>query len=134
MWPLEAQLTRDFATGLQEILVVEEKRQVIEYQLKEELYNWRADVRPNVLGKFDEVRGRPAPAANGRCPTRPRNTLLRANADLSPALIAKAIAQRLKKTGLLAAAGADMAARIDAQTGHPRSQGARDAGAGRPAA
>jgi indolepyruvate ferredoxin oxidoreductase len=40
--------------GLQEILVVEEKRQVIEYQLKEELYNWRADVRPNVLGKFDD--------------------------------------------------------------------------------
>ncbi len=40
--------------GLQEILVVEEKRQVIEYQLKEELYNWRPDVRPSVLGKFDE--------------------------------------------------------------------------------
>jgi len=55
VWPLEAQLTREFATGLQEILVVEEKRQVIEYQLKEELYNWRADVRPTVLGKFDEV-------------------------------------------------------------------------------
>ena len=54
VWPLEAQLTREFATGLQEILVVEEKRQVIEYQLKEELYNWRADVRPNVLGKFNE--------------------------------------------------------------------------------
>ena len=36
--------------------MVEEKRQVIEYQLKEELYNWRADVRPNVLGKFDEAR------------------------------------------------------------------------------
>jgi indolepyruvate ferredoxin oxidoreductase len=57
VWPLEAQLTRDFATGLQEILVVEEKRQVIEYQLKEELYNWRADVRPNVYGKFNEVEG-----------------------------------------------------------------------------
>jgi indolepyruvate ferredoxin oxidoreductase len=54
VWPLEATITRDFAQGLQEILVVEEKRQVIEYQLKEELYNWRADVRPNVLGKFDE--------------------------------------------------------------------------------
>ncbi|HRM84100.1 MAG TPA: indolepyruvate ferredoxin oxidoreductase family protein, partial [Acidovorax temperans] len=51
VWPLEATITRDFAQGLQEILVVEEKRQVIEYQLKEELYNWRADVRPNVLGK-----------------------------------------------------------------------------------
>ncbi len=57
VWPLEAQLTREFATGLQEILVIEEKRQVIEYQLKEELYNWRADVRPNVLGKFGEVEG-----------------------------------------------------------------------------
>jgi indolepyruvate ferredoxin oxidoreductase len=54
VWPLEATITREFAQGLQEILVVEEKRQVIEYQLKEELYNWRPDVRPNVLGKFDE--------------------------------------------------------------------------------
>ncbi len=57
VWPLEASITRSFATGLQEILVVEEKRQVIEYQIKEELYNWRADVRPNVLGKFDEQPG-----------------------------------------------------------------------------
>jgi indolepyruvate ferredoxin oxidoreductase len=65
VWPLEATITRDFAQGLQEILVVEEKRQVIEYQLKEELYNWRDDVRPNVLGKFE----RRHPAANGRCPT-----------------------------------------------------------------
>ena len=92
VWPLEAQLTREFATGLQEILVVEEKRQVIEYQLKEELYNWRDDVRPTVLGKFNEMEGgewsTPSPSAN---------TLLRANADLSPAIIAKAIAQRLKK-------------------------------------
>jgi indolepyruvate ferredoxin oxidoreductase len=43
-----------FAEGLEEILVVEEKRQLIEYQLKEELYNWREDVRPRVIGKFDE--------------------------------------------------------------------------------
>ena len=57
VWPLEAQSTREFAQGLREILVVEEKRQVIEYQLKEELYNWRPDVRPNVLGKFDEAEG-----------------------------------------------------------------------------
>src|SRR6266567_3747463 len=57
VWPLEATITREFAKGLQEILVVEEKRQVIEYQVKEELYNWRNDVRPNVLGKFDEAEG-----------------------------------------------------------------------------
>ncbi len=118
VWPLEAQLTRDFATGLQEILVVEEKRQVIEYQLKEELYNWRSDVRPNVVGKFDEGEVHAAEGYSGgewSMPNPTSHTLLRANADLSPALIARAIAARLKKTGLLAAAGADMAARIDAQ-------------------
>jgi indolepyruvate ferredoxin oxidoreductase len=54
--------------GLQEILVVEEKRQVIEYQIKEELYNWRPDVRPNVLGKFDDT-GKAARAASGAWPT-----------------------------------------------------------------
>ena len=32
-WPLEAVGARRFATGLEEILVVEEKRQIIEYQL-----------------------------------------------------------------------------------------------------
>ncbi|ACB36159.1 pyruvate ferredoxin/flavodoxin oxidoreductase [Leptothrix cholodnii SP-6] len=99
VWPLEATITREFAQGLQEILVVEEKRQVIEYQLKEELYNWRADVRPDVVGKFDEAEGdhsggewsRPNPSANG---------LLRAKLDLTPAIIAKAIAKRLIKRGV----------------------------------
>jgi indolepyruvate ferredoxin oxidoreductase len=110
VWPLEAQLTREFATGLQEILVVEEKRQVIEYQLKEELYNWRADVRPNILGKFNDMgEGHPGGEWSMANPT--ANTLLRANADLSPALIAAAIAQRLKKIGV----PGDIAARLDAR-------------------
>jgi indolepyruvate ferredoxin oxidoreductase len=110
VWPLEAQGTREFATGLREILVVEEKRQVIEYQVKEELYNWRPDVRPNVLGKFNEVEGDYSGGEWSMAnPT--ENKLLRANADLSPALIARAIAQRLKKLGL----DGDMVARIDAQ-------------------
>jgi indolepyruvate ferredoxin oxidoreductase len=113
VWPLEAQLTREFATGLQEILVVEEKRQVIEYQLKEELYNWRPDVRPTVLGKFNEVETSDHFGAGGEwsMPNPTANTLLRANADLSPAIIARAIAQRIKKLGL----DADTTARIDAQ-------------------
>ncbi|MBZ0224384.1 MAG: indolepyruvate ferredoxin oxidoreductase family protein [Comamonas sp.] len=103
VWPLEATITRDFARGLQEILVVEEKRQMIEYQLKEELYNWRDDVRPRVLGKFDEEGGEwssPNPGAHW---------LLRPKADLSPALIARAIARRLKHLGV----GADIVARMD---------------------
>ena len=53
-WPLEPEGVRQFAEGLAEILVVEEKRQIVEYQLKEQLYNWRDDVRPRVIGKFDE--------------------------------------------------------------------------------
>jgi indolepyruvate ferredoxin oxidoreductase len=112
VWPLEAQLTREFATGLQEILVVEEKRQVIEYQLKEELYNWRPDVRPTVLGKFNEVGGEDAYGSGGEwsMPNPSANTLLRANADLSPAIIARAIALRLRKLGM----DADTTARVDA--------------------
>ena len=110
VWPLEATITRDFAQGLQEILVVEEKRQVIEYQLKEELYNWRADVRPNVLGKFDEPEG-DLTGGEWAMPNPSENWLLRAKADLTPALIAKAIAKRLKKLGV----PADVAARMDAR-------------------
>ena len=108
VWPLEATITRDFAQGLQEILVVEEKRQVIEYQLKEELYNWRADVRPNVLGKFDEIEG----DTNGGEWSQPnpgQNWLLRPKADLTPAIIAKAIAKRLKKLGV----SSDVSRRMD---------------------
>src|ERR1700712_3009981 len=110
VWPLEATITRDFAQGLQEILVVEEKRQVIEYQIKEELYNWRADVRPNVLGKFDEADGDDS-GGEWSQPNPARNWLLRAQADLTPAIIAKAIAKRLKKLGV----DSDTAARMDAR-------------------
>ncbi|WP_312758864.1 indolepyruvate ferredoxin oxidoreductase family protein [Pulveribacter sp.] len=99
VWPLEANITRGFAEGLQEILVVEEKRQVIEYQLKEQLYNWRADVRPNVLGKFDEVEGDHSGGEWGM-PNPSQNWLLRPKADLTPALIARAIARRLTKLGV----------------------------------
>ena len=108
VWPLEATITRSFAQGLQEILVVEEKRQVIEYQLKEELYNWRPDVRPNVLGKFDEPEG-DATGGEWSMPNPSENWLLRAKADLTPAIIAKAIAKRLKKLGV----GDDIVARMD---------------------
>jgi indolepyruvate ferredoxin oxidoreductase len=88
VWPLDAYDVREFATGLQEILVVEEKRQILEYQVKEELYNWREDVRPRVFGKFDDKEGGEWAIPQG-------NWLLPAKYELSPALIARAIAQRL---------------------------------------
>src|SRR5258706_7031589 len=110
VWPLEATITRDFAQGLQEILVVEEKRQVIEYQVKEELYNWRPDVRPTVLGKFDETPGDNSGGEWSHA-NPSQNWLLRAQADLTPAIIATPIAKRLKKLGV----DADTAARMDAR-------------------
>jgi indolepyruvate ferredoxin oxidoreductase len=99
VWPLEATITRDFAQGLKEILVVEEKRQMIEYQLKEQLYNWRNDVRPTVLGKFDEQEG-DLSGGEWSNPNPGDNWLLRPKADLTPAIIAKAVAKRLKRLGV----------------------------------
>ncbi|MEM8837559.1 MAG: indolepyruvate ferredoxin oxidoreductase family protein [Pseudomonadota bacterium] len=52
-WPLEPQGVRHFAEGLSKILVIEERREIIENQIKQQLFNWRADVRPEIVGKFD---------------------------------------------------------------------------------
>jgi len=95
VWPLEAQSIRDFAEGLTEILVVEEKRQVIEYQLKEELFQWIAAGKhvPRVIGKFDEKDG-------GEWSVPQSNWILPAADELSPAIVAKAIAARISKLEL----------------------------------
>ncbi|MFK3972820.1 indolepyruvate ferredoxin oxidoreductase family protein [Pseudomonas sp. NPDC087358] len=78
-WPLEPVSVHDFAEGLDEILVVEEKRSVIEDQLTGQLYNWPVERRPRVVGEFDE---------EGR-------SLLPNLAELTPAMIARVIAKRL---------------------------------------
>src|SRR6266704_5182293 len=78
-WPLEREGIRRFAEGLEEILVIEEKRAVIENQFKEQLYNWREDVRPRVVGKFDEN----------------REWIMPWTGELTPAQIARVIAQRI---------------------------------------
>ncbi|MBB1595349.1 indolepyruvate ferredoxin oxidoreductase family protein [Achromobacter sp. UMC46] len=107
IWPLDAQGAREFATGLKEILVVEEKRQILEYALKEELYNWRDDVRPRVYGKFDEREH-----GGGEWSTPRGGWLLPARYELSPALIARAIAARLDKADLSPGLRARIAARL----------------------
>jgi indolepyruvate ferredoxin oxidoreductase len=86
-WPLDAEGVRQFAEGLEEILVVEEKRQVIEYQLKEQLYNWREDVRPRVVGKYAETGEWELPLSEWQLP---------AAGELTPAGIARVIAQRIE--------------------------------------
>lgn len=50
-YPLEADFVREFAEGLETILVVEEKRAFLELQLREALYD--SESRPRILGKKD---------------------------------------------------------------------------------
>ena len=76
-WPLEPDGAARFAEGLASILVIEEKRALIEPQLKEVLYN--TDSRPRIEGKKD---------TSG-------NWLFPAKGALDPNRIAIAIGKRL---------------------------------------
>jgi indolepyruvate ferredoxin oxidoreductase len=78
-WPLEPEGIYEFASGLEEILVVEEKRGLIEEQIKSQLYTWQDSRRPRVVGKHDD---------QGR-------ELLPTIGELTPAMVARAIAARL---------------------------------------
>ncbi|RAR48199.1 indolepyruvate ferredoxin oxidoreductase [Paraburkholderia unamae] len=51
IWPLETEGVKTFARGMQALFVVEEKRSFVERQIKEALFNLRADERPTVHGK-----------------------------------------------------------------------------------
>ena len=51
-WPLEPQGLRAFAAALDTIIVVEEKRSLIEVQAREELYGTAG--APRIFGKYDE--------------------------------------------------------------------------------
>ncbi len=80
-WPLEPDGMRAFAEGLEEVLVIEEKREFIEHQLKWQLYNWNPDVRPRIVGKRDE---------SGEWLLSPDN-------ELTPGVIAHVIAARIQR-------------------------------------
>jgi indolepyruvate ferredoxin oxidoreductase len=78
-WPLEPDGARRFARGLEEILVVEEKRPLIEDQLTKLLYNMER--RPRIVGKCDEN----------------FHPLLPTQGELNPTGVAQAIAERLMR-------------------------------------
>ncbi len=80
-WPLEPEGLRAFAQGLDEILVIEEKRGLIEPQIRDILYPLPDGQRPAVIGKKDESGAVILPSWN----------------ELSPAMIAGVIAARLQR-------------------------------------
>ncbi|MES2128040.1 MAG: indolepyruvate ferredoxin oxidoreductase family protein [Pseudomonadota bacterium] len=102
-WPLEADGVQEFAKGLDEILVVEEKRQILEYALKEALYNLPDGERPRVVGKFDDTGEWSKGSRTGH-----GDWLLPATYELNPAQIARAIASRISHY----CAGHPVAARV----------------------
>lgn len=64
-WPIEPHGLRHAVEGLEEVLIVEEKREFIEYQLKQYVYNWEEGRRPPVIvGKYDEKGARLLPLEN----------------------------------------------------------------------
>ena len=94
-WPLEESGVRDFAQGLDEIFVVEEKRALIESQTKEILYGTPGFASaPRVTGKTDGA----------------GQALLPLHGELTPSIIARALAERLKPL-----VGADLQAKITAR-------------------
>ncbi len=82
-WPLEPVGIERFARGLEDILVVEEKKAFIERQLKEQFYNWKDSwgARPSIVGKYDEE----------------GNWILPSTGELTPATIAGVIGRRLQR-------------------------------------
>src|SRR6266481_2621376 len=82
-WPLEESGARRFAEGLQDVLVVDEKRGFLEDQLVRILYNMDASKRPSVVGKRDEHRA----------------TLLPSEGELTPTMVAAALVSRLRRLG-----------------------------------
>ncbi|GAB5468104.1 MAG: indolepyruvate ferredoxin oxidoreductase family protein [Rhodospirillales bacterium] len=79
VWPLARRDALDFVRGKQEVLVVEEKRGIVESQLKEHFYDWPGDKPRRMVGKTDEN-------------LRP---LVPWTGELSPSILAPLVAARL---------------------------------------
>ncbi|KWV16723.1 indolepyruvate ferredoxin oxidoreductase family protein, partial [Xanthomonas translucens] len=82
-WPLEPIGIAAFAQGLDDIVVVEEKKAFIERQMKEQFYNWPASAgpRPSIVGKYDEA----------------GEWILPSTGELTPATIAAVIGKRIQR-------------------------------------
>jgi indolepyruvate ferredoxin oxidoreductase len=92
-WPLEPRRAQEFAKGLKAILVVEEKRPVIEEQLKSLLFN-TAGPKVTIIGKHDLD----------------HQLLLPAAYELNPLQVAQAIAALLGQVGQVEAVAKRLAA------------------------
>jgi indolepyruvate ferredoxin oxidoreductase len=105
-WPLEPQGVREFAVGLEEIFIIEERREIVENQVKQELFNWRDDVRPRIIGKMDDHDKRFLPFAE----------------ELSVASLASSLTERLLRLNLNPEVAAMLRAKADWFNGRQATQ------------
>ncbi|MEH2626223.1 indolepyruvate ferredoxin oxidoreductase [Bradyrhizobium sp. AZCC 1719] len=105
-WPLEPEGVRNFAIGLEEIFIVEERREIVENQVKQELFNWRDDVRPRIVGKMDDHDKR----------------FLTFAAELSVASLASSLTERLLRLNLNPEIAAMLRAKADWFNGRQATQ------------
>lgn len=81
VWPLDRKDALTFVQGKQEVLVVEEKRGIIESQFKEYFYDWPGKKPEKMVGKYDSE----------------GNPLIPWTGELSPRMLAPIVAARLDK-------------------------------------
>ncbi|WBU60159.1 indolepyruvate ferredoxin oxidoreductase family protein [Paracoccus albus] len=81
VWPLARQDALRFVRNKDEVLIVEEKRGIIESQFKEHFYDWPGDKPQAMVGKHDETGA----------------ALIPFSGELSPRLLAPIIAERLHR-------------------------------------
>ena len=105
-WPLEPEGVRNFAVGLEEIFIIEERREIVENQVKQELFNWRDDVRPRIVGKMDDHDKR----------------FLTFAAELSVASLASSLTERLLRLNLNPEIAAMLRAKADWFNGRQATQ------------
>ena len=99
VWPLAHDSALDFVRGKHEVLVVEEKRGIIESQFKEYFYDYPGRKPKRMVGKEDE---------NGQ-------QLVPWTGELSPLQLAKIVARRLDQ----ALMGLNLTERADKLASHP---------------
>ncbi len=81
VWPLAREDALDFVRGKREVLVIEEKRGIIESQFKEYFYDYPGNKPERMVGKRDEHGGRLIPWTG----------------ELSPLLLVPLVASRLER-------------------------------------
>ena len=81
VWPLARRDALRFVRNKDEVLIVEEKRGIIESQFKEHFYDWPGDKPQAMVGKHDETGANLIPFAG----------------ELSPRLLAPIVAERLHR-------------------------------------